>query len=322
MQPCSSDAAPTASCEAIRALPPPPAARLARHLPPAHDNIQPGAAMIIDCHVHLNRYGAGQASSLRERYLKLRAEMDLHGIDYALVLSSYFESAERPNTREILDVVGHDPRIGVVAAVSYLYYRAADLADLRVLLREERIKGLKLYPGYEPYYVHDPRMRVIYELAGEFNVPVMIHTGDTYDPKGRIKYSHPIEVDEVAVDFRDVTFVICHLGNPWITDAMEVIYKNPNVVGDISGFTLGQFEERFERYMLQQVNEAVAFASDPSKLLFGTDWPICDMGSYIRFVNQLHLTEAENDQIFWRNAARLFRIDLPAAREDDAKTSQ
>jgi uncharacterized protein len=32
-----------------------------------------------------------------------------------------------------------------------------------------------------------------------------------------------------------VNFVICHLGNPWVTDAMEVIYKNPNVVGDISG---------------------------------------------------------------------------------------
>jgi uncharacterized protein len=277
--------------------------------------------MIIDCHVHLNRYGEGEASSLRERYLQLRAEMDRHGVDYALVLSSYAATHARPDTREILDVVGNDPRIGVVAAVSYLTYRAADLADLRALLREGRIKGLKLYPGYEPFYVHDPRMRVVYELAGEFNAPVMIHTGDTYDPKGKVKYSHPIEVDEVAVDFRDVNFVICHLGNPWITDAMEVIYKNPNVVGDISGFTLGQFEERFERFMLQQVNEVVAFAGDPSKLLYGTDWPICDMGSYIRFVNNLNLTEEENDQIFWRNAARLFHIELPNAREDRSRTS-
>jgi uncharacterized protein len=165
-------------------------------------------------------------------------------------------------------------------------------------------------------------MRVVYELAAEFNVPVMIHTGDTYDPKGRIKYSHPIEVDEVAVDFRDVTFVICHLGNPWITDAMEVIYKNPNVVGDISGFTLGHFEERFERFMLQQVNEVLAFAGDPSKLLYGTDWPICNMSSYIRFVNNLNLTEEENDKIYWRNAARLFRIDLPNGRDDEARTTR
>jgi hypothetical protein len=186
-------------------------------------------------------------------------------------------------------VVGDDPRIGVVAAVSYLNYRAADLADLRSCCARadqgpQAVPRLRAVLRARP--AHARRLRA----GREFDVPVMIHTGDTYDPKGKVKYSHPIEVDEVAVDFRDVTFVICHLGNPWITDAMEVIYKNPNVVGDISGFTLGHFEERFERFMLQQVNEVVAFAGDPSKLLYGTDWPICDMGSYIRFVNNLHLT--------------------------------
>ncbi|HEX6132657.1 MAG TPA: amidohydrolase family protein [Longimicrobiales bacterium] len=268
--------------------------------------------MIIDCHVHLNRYGEDEAPDLRDRYQLLRAEMDRHRVDYALILSSYLGNHDRPDTHEILDIVSGDPHVGVVAGVSYLNYRAADLAELRVLLSADLIRGLKLYPGYEPFYVHDPRMRVVYELAGEFDVPVMIHTGDTYDPKGKVKYAHPLEVDEVAVDFRDVTFVICHLGNPWITDAMEVIYKNPNVVGDISGFTLGHFEERFERFMLQQVNEVVAFAGDPSKLLYGTDWPICDMGSYQRFVRNLHLTPEETEQVLWRNSARLFRIDVSA----------
>jgi hypothetical protein len=265
--------------------------------------------MIIDCHVHLNRYGDGESEDLGERYRHLRSEMDRNGVAYALVLTSYLGNHNRPDVQETLDVVAGDPHIGVVAGVSYLNYRAADLAELRVLLSAGLIRGLKLYPGYEPFYVHDPRMRVIYELAGEFDVPVMIHTGDTYDPKGKVKFAHPLEVDEVAVDFRDVTFVICHLGNPWITDAMEVIYKNPNVVGDISGFTLGHFEERFEKFMLQQVNEVVAFAGDPSKLLYGTDWPICDMGSYQRFVRNLHLSPDEAELVFWRNSARLFRID-------------
>jgi predicted TIM-barrel fold metal-dependent hydrolase len=268
--------------------------------------------MIIDCHVHLNRYGDDEPTDLGERYRHLRSEMDRHGVDYALVLSSYLADHNRPDVHEILDVVSGDPHIGVVAAVSYLNYRAADLAELRVLLSDGLIRGLKLYPGYEPFYVHDPRMRVVYELAGEFDVPVMIHTGDTYDPKGKVKYAHPLEVDEIAVDFREVTFVICHLGNPWITDAMEVIYKNPNVVGDISGFTLGHFEDRFEQFMLQQVNEVVAFAGDPSKLLYGTDWPICDMGSYQRFVRNLHLSPDETELVLWRNSARLFRIDTAA----------
>lgn len=268
--------------------------------------------MIIDCHTHLNRYDEGAPASLQERYEALGSEMDRHGVDYALVLSSYKVTPERPSAEEILEVVGDDPRVGVIAGVSYTHYRASDLAQLRILLRTGRIRGLKLYPGYEAFYVHDPRMRVVYELAGEFGVPVMIHTGDTFDPKGKVKYAHPLEVDEVAVDFREVTFVICHLGNPWVTDAMEVIYKNENVVGDISGLTLGRFEERFERYMLQQINEVVAFAGNPSKLLYGTDWPICDMASYIRFVRQLDLSAEETDLILYKNSARIFGLDAEA----------
>jgi uncharacterized protein len=266
--------------------------------------------LIIDCHTHLNRYDASQPPTLRERYAALVAEMEANGVAHALVLSSYLVNEERPSVDDILEVVGEDSRISVIAGVSYMNYRAADLAHLRTLLRSGRIRGLKLYPGYEAFYVHDPRMRVVYELAAEFGVPVMIHTGDTFDPKGKVKYAHPLEVDEVAVDFPDVTFVICHLGNPWVIDAMEVIYKNENVVADISGLTLGQFEERFERYMLQQLNTAVAFAGDPSSLMYGTDWPICHMSSYIRFVRQLELKEEERNLILWRNAARIFRLDI------------
>lgn len=266
--------------------------------------------MIIDCHTHLNRYEEGQPASLEERYRLMKAEMERHGIDYALILTSYKDNEDRPSLTQVLDLVGADPMIGVVAGVSYVNYRAHDLANLRILLSTKRIKGLKLYPGYEPFYPHDPRMRVVYELAGEFGVPVMIHSGDTYDPKGKVKYAHPLEVDEVAVDFREVTFVICHLGNPWVTDTMEVIYKNENVVADFSGLTLGHFEERFERFMLAQLNEFVAFAGDPSKLLFGTDWPVADMGDYVRFVRQLNLSATETDLILWRNAARIFKIDV------------
>jgi uncharacterized protein len=265
--------------------------------------------MIIDCHVHLNRY-EGEPELLEDRYRALRTEMRRNGVAYSLVLSSYVVSASRPGVDELLAVMGDDPRIGIVAGVSYQNYRSSDLARLRELLVSRRIKGIKLYPGYEPFFVHDARLRVVYELAGEFGVPVMIHTGDTFDARGKLKYAHPLTVDEVAVDFPDVTFVICHLGNPWFVDAMEVIYKNPNVVGDVSGLTLGQFEERFERFMLQRLKEVVTFAGDPSSLLFGTDWPICDVGSYIRFVRNLDLTEEETDQILYRNAARVFGIDL------------
>lgn len=272
-----------------------------------------GGTLIIDCHVHLNRYEKEEPARLEDRYSLLKDEMAANGVDYAFVLSSYRVTPERPGVPELLSVIGDDPALRLVAGVSYNDYRAHDLADLRALLREGRINALKLYPGYEAFYVHDARLRVVYELAGEFRVPVMIHTGDTFDPKGKVKFAHPLEVDEVAVDFPDVTFVICHLGNPWITDAMEVIYKNENVVADISGFTVKHFQERFERYMLAQLGEALAFSGDPHSILFGTDWPICDMGAYHRFIGKLELRDDEREDIMWRNAARVFRLEVESA---------
>ncbi|MFP2906973.1 amidohydrolase family protein [Pyxidicoccus sp. 3LFB2] len=266
--------------------------------------------MVIDCHTHLNRYTPEAPATLAERHALLRAEMETHGIRYALVLGSYAVTEDRPSNRELLEAVGSDSRLGVVAGVRLGRERGEELAELRSLLEAGRIKGLKLYPGYEPFYVHDSGLRELYTLAGRFGVPVMIHTGDTYAPKARVKYAHPLSVDDAAVEFPDVTFIICHLGNPWFADAMEVVYKNQNVFADISGLTLGAFEERFERFALGKVNEALAYINDPSKLLFGSDWPISDIGSYLHFVQQLEATPEEREGLLWRNAARLFRLEL------------
>jgi hypothetical protein len=54
-----------------------------------------------------------------------------------------------------------------------------------------------------------------------------------------VKFSHPLTIDEVAVDHPDITFVIAHAGNPWIESAAEVAYKNPNVYLDGSAFVIG-----------------------------------------------------------------------------------
>ena len=62
---------------------------------------------------------------------------------------------------------------------------------------------------------------------------------------------------------------------------MEVVYKNKNVHADVSGLVLGEFSDKFEKYMLGQVREMILYAGEPRYLLSGTDWPICGMKSYI-----------------------------------------
>lgn len=78
------------------------------------------------------------------------------------------------------------------------------------------------------------------EIAIEYDVPVMFRPGDTYAPTGRVKYSRPLHIDDVAADFPELKIVICHVGNPWIKDCMEMVYKNQNGYADISGLVAGK----------------------------------------------------------------------------------
>ncbi len=272
--------------------------------------------MIIDCHVHLNNYHEQTAVSLDESLDKLQAAMAEAGVTYALVLTSYLVNPNRPSTAEVVRAVEKLPNLGVVAGISYLHYKERDLRELADFLQGGLVKGLKLYPGYEPFYPHDHRLQVVYELAEEFDVPVMIHSGDTFNPRGKLKYAHPLEVDEVAVDHPQVKLVICHLGNPWLVDCMEVVYKNKNVYADFSGLVLGEFTEAFEDYMEQQLEEVILYAGEPSYLLYGTDWPICSMTSYVEFVRQLKLSDEDRRAITYENARKLFRLPLPPLGPD------
>jgi predicted TIM-barrel fold metal-dependent hydrolase len=266
---------------------------------------------IIDCHVHLNNYHEQETHVLEESLAKLQRAMDEAGVAYSLVLTSFLVNPNRPSTAQVVKAVENIPNLGVVAGISYLNYRERDLRELSDFLRAGLVRGLKLYPGYEPFYPHDKRLEVVYELAEEYQVPVMVHCGDTYTPKGKVKFSHPLEMDEVAVDHRNVNFVICHLGNPWLVDCMEVVYKNPNVYADISGLVLGEFTEAFEDYMVEQIEDVILYAGEPDRFLFGSDWPICSMRSYVEFVRQLKMPESDRHAMLYENARRLFKLPLP-----------
>lgn len=266
--------------------------------------------MIIDCHTHLNNYHDEQLDALDQCLARLLASMRRNRVDVSLVLTSYKVVPGRPSTKTVVDALRSHANLYVVAGISWLRFSDADLDELRRFLEEGSIKGLKLYPGYEPFYPADPKLAPLYALAEEFDVPVMIHCGDTYSPTGKIKYSHPINVDEVAVDFPRVKFLICHLGNPWFRDCMEVVYKNDNVYADISGLVLGDFSDRFEAYMRKQLQEMMVWGMNPRKVLFGTDWPISSMESYLKFVGELPLPARDKQLLMYENAAQLFRLPV------------
>jgi uncharacterized protein len=145
-------------------------------------------------------------------------------------------------------------------------------------------------------------------MCMEFEVPVMIHTGDTFSSKGKIRFSHPLNIDDVAVDNPDLKIVMCHLGNPYVLDCQEILYKNKNVYADISGLVFGNFTVHSTKYMVNKVTELLTYAGEPHYLLYGTDWPISNMSSYLDFVEKLKLSSQIRDLVMFRNARNLFRI--------------
>jgi len=267
--------------------------------------------MIIDCHVHLNNYHESGGRPTRENVDRLFTVMAEHGIDHAVVLTSYRVDCDRPSVEELLEFLSEDPRTTVVEGLRWRGENRTDLFAMEERIRDGIVKGIKLYPGYDRYAINDPSLEGVFRIAAKHAVPVMIHTGDTYSKGAKVRQAHPLLVDDVAVDYPDVDFVMCHLGNPWFMDAAEVLYKNENVYADISGLTLGDFSYEFERYMVMRVKDMIAYMGDPGKqLMFGTDWPLVGMRGYVKFLHSLELEEDQTENIAWRTAARLFRIDV------------
>jgi len=269
-------------------------------------------AMLIDCHVHLNNYHETSRRPTNEHVQELFEKMAEWEVDHAVVLTSYRVDLDRPSTEEVIATLSNDPRTTVVEGLRWRGEARTDLFSMEERIRDGLVRGVKLYPGYDRYAINDPSLESVFRIAAKYDVPVMIHTGDTYSKNAKVRQAHPLLVDDIAVDYPDVKFVICHLGNPWFQDTAEVLYKNDNVFADISGLTLGEFTYDFERYMLQRVKDMIMYMGDPGRqLMYGSDWPLVRMGPYVKFLENLELPEDQKENIAWRTAARLFKIDLP-----------
>jgi uncharacterized protein len=269
--------------------------------------------LILDCHVHLNNYNELDTSkkilSLEERVNALLESMYNNDIDYSIILSSYKVDINRPSTSEIIDVIKkHVDKLGVVAGFSIDNHTNEDLKNYRKWLKDGYIKGIKIYCGYEHYYPYDERYQRAYDMCIEYGTPLMVHTGDTFSSTAKIKYSHPLNVDDVAVDNPELNIIMCHLGNPWIIDCQEILYKNRNVYADISGLFVSEFTSSAETHYIMKIKELLNYVGAQHHLLYGSDWPISNMSSYLSFVEKLELDQESSDLLMFKNAQSVFKL--------------
>jgi predicted TIM-barrel fold metal-dependent hydrolase len=276
------------------------------------------SSSIIDCHIHLNNYDGlnkteNKVLSLQERLDALVGNMKDNGVAYSIVISSYKVDENRPSTSQIIDIVnknGLADKIGVVAGFTIDNHTKEDLKNYRQWLKDGLIKGLKLYCGYEHHYPYDERYQIVYDMCTEYGLPVMIHTGDVFYSRAKVKYSHPLNIDDIAVDNPELKIVMCHIGNPWITDCQEILYKNKNVYADISGLVVGNFTLSGQIHYASKIKEILNYVDDPHHLLYGSDWPISNMGSYLDFVQKLEFDKEPFELLMCKNSQNLFGISM------------
>jgi predicted TIM-barrel fold metal-dependent hydrolase len=130
------------------------------------------------------------------------------------------------------------------------------------------IRILKIHPPHQVYPANAYTMGLealgrIYRRCEERGLPVTIHTGTSIFPGARCKFGRPMELDDVALDFPDLTIIMAHGGRPlWTDEAFFILRRHKNVHLEISGIPPLKLLEYFPR--LGEIGDRV---------VWGTDWP-------------------------------------------------
>lgn len=192
-------------------------------------------------------------------------------------------------------------------------HKLSDAYDLvEQNLKRDSCVGVKLYPGYNKLYITDEAYEPVYELAKAYDKPVAVHMGQTAGSNAYLKYSHPLTMDEASVRHKDVRFIMCHFGNPWLMDAAAVIEKNENVFTDLSGLLVGKVDIpaliKKQRYYMEALKGWISYCDNYEKFMFGTDWPLANYKDYIELTKWL-IPEEHWEKVFARNAERIFKLE-------------
>ncbi|WP_423206508.1 amidohydrolase [Paracoccus yeei] len=178
--------------------------------------------------------------------------------------------------------------------------------EARRLIADHGIRGFKFHPTMQGFYPNDHTAYPLYEAIAEAGLPALFHTGQTGVGAGmrggngmRLKYSNPMHLDDVAVDFPDMPIVLAHPSFPWQDEALAVATHKPNVWIDLSGWRPKYFPPILVRYADTLLRDRV---------LFGSDWPMIAPEGWLEEFEALPIKPENRPGILKGNAARLLGL--------------
>jgi predicted TIM-barrel fold metal-dependent hydrolase len=147
--------------------------------------------------------------------------------------------------------------------------QAGYMEELREGIEELGLVGLKLGPMYAGFDPRDPRCDPIYTYCQERGIPILFHSGTTYNRAAPLAFTRPWLFDEVAIKYPELRMVLAHVGHPFCEECLVVIRKHPHVYADISALYYRPWQFYNMLIAAQEYNVT-------HKLLFGTDYPFAE----------------------------------------------
>ena len=227
------------------------------------------------------------------------AAMDAAGVTHATLSAWHGPQGPLITNDEVAGwVAEHPSRFSGLASVDLRDPMAA-IAELRRCVGELGFKGLRMLPWLWELPPTDRRFYPLYATCVELGIPFCTQVGHT-GPLRTSETGRPIPyIDDIAIDFPDLTIVCGHIGYPWTEEMVAVARKHPNVVIDTSAYTVRRYPPELVRYLN---------ADGRHKVLFGSNHPMIAPAKALEGLDDLGLDDETREAFLHGNAKQVFGL--------------
>jgi predicted TIM-barrel fold metal-dependent hydrolase len=222
---------------------------------------------------------------------------------FLLPLTSSIEGLGRITNEHIAGICNSDPDLFIGFASFDL--KGDYVSELKYAINNLGLKGIKIHPQLQLIRPDDEKISKVFEIADENKLPVVIHTGITGIGAGvkgggglPLELGKPIYIDNLAIKYPNVNFIIAHFGWPWYEEALAVAYHKGNVFIDISGWSPKYIPQIVIKYMDSLLQD---------KFLFGSDYPMLKPSRILNELKTLNLKDETLNKILYENAKKIIK---------------
>lgn len=226
------------------------------------------------------------------------ALMDMAGIDRMLISAWQAPRRDLITNEEVAGFVAEAPdRLVGVGSVDISRPMEA-VAEIRRCVRDHGFKAIRVLPWLCELPPTDRRFYPVYVACAEEGVPFCTQIGHT-GPLMPSEVGRPIYLDQVALDFPELTIVGGHIGYPWTEEAIAVATKHERVYIDTSAYTAKRYPSELVRFMKGRGRE---------KVMFGTNFPMITGDRALEDLDSLELSDEVRELFLSANAERVFKL--------------